>query len=258
MIRKSLYKATFIFASIGFLLFTILFALSYVNPLFVENTAKSVIQYRLESIAHEKIDMLSQNELVNRAQQLLGQYQIETAQIRLQLTEGIPAKVAAIIAEMRNLDCECRRITEEKIEQSMLFRIGTLTQMQRQLTEFMQGQYLRIAEHLKREFRIFTGSSSFAFFVLLIAALIQRKAGGQFLLPAGLLFLSTVISAYFYIFQQNWLHTILFSSYVGFAYLGYIGVVFALLCDIIFNQSRIINVILNVLGNILSGLSALC
>ena len=58
-------------------------------------------------------------------------------------------------------------------------------------------------------------------------------------LPAILLFLSSIISSYFYLFQQNWFFTIIYNSYVGWAYLAYLGVVFAFLSDIAFNHGRV-------------------
>ena len=79
----------------------------------------------------------------------------------------------------------------------------------------------------------------------------------RFLVPAEgsawMLLAAASITAYLYLFNQNWLHTLLFSDYVGLAYLGYLGAAFALLSDIIFNRARItteiLNFILNALGS---------
>jgi hypothetical protein len=50
---------------------------------------------------------------------------------------------------------------------------------------------------------------------------------------------ATLICAYFYVFEQNWLLTIIYGDYLGFAYLAYLGVVFLFLCDIVLNRGRV-------------------
>lgn len=53
------------------------------------------------------------------------------------------------------------------------------------------------------------------------------------------------MSGYFYLFQQNWFFTIIYDDYVGFGYLTYVSVVFAFLCDVVFNQARVTTEIIN-------------
>ncbi|MFM2198747.1 MAG: hypothetical protein RLZZ505_2179 [Verrucomicrobiota bacterium] len=67
----------------------------------------------------------------------------------------------------------------------------------------------------------------------------------QLFVPGLLAATSAVVCSYFYIFEQNWLLTILFNDYLGFGYLAYLAVVFGLLCDIILNRARITTVIVN-------------
>lgn len=51
--------------------------------------------------------------------------------------------------------------------------------------------------------------------------------------------------SYFYIFEQDWFYTILYNDYTGFAYIGYLAVVFAFLCDVVFNRARVTTEIIN-------------
>ena len=250
MTASALRKFALVVSVLGGLLFFILFLASFASPAFVEQMAKEVICYRLESVTKEKIDSLNDSTLVNRAQILSRQYEDEIDQLRQQLEAKVPETVAAIMTQMRDLDCECRRNTEEWLRNAFKWRIGTLSMMTQQLNGFIQGKYMEVVAHLTKEFRIFTGSSAAAFLILLLVTLVKRKASIQLLFPVFLLLLSTVIVAYFYLFEQNWLHTILFSSYVGWSYLVYIGVIFAFLCDIVFNRARVTNVICRILGKI--------
>lgn len=97
-----------------------------------------------------------------------------------------------------------------------------------------------------REYRIFTGTNALAFLLLTVAVFIRRRAGVHFL-PVGLiLLLATGVTSYFYLFNQNWLHTIVFGDYVGFAYAAYLGFVFAALGDILLNRARVTTAVLDV------------
>ena len=41
-----------------------------------------------------------------------------------------------------------------------------------------------------------------------------------------------------YLLNQDWLHAVVYSDYVGFAYLGYLALASALLADVVFNRAR--------------------
>ena len=82
--------------------------------------------------------------------------------------------------------------------------------------------------------------------------LIRVEATAHLFLPGALLLLSTAICAYFYLFEQNWFYTILYNDYTGFAYLAHLLLVFAALCDIVFNRARVTTEIINALGNAFS------
>ena len=109
---------------------------------------------------------------------------------------------------------------------------------------------MEVAEKLTREFRIFTGSNALVFAVLALAAYTKRGAGVLLIPPALLLVIAAGIDGYLYIFSQNWLHTIVFSDYTGFAYVAYMGVVFAFLCDVAFNRGRMTVNLLKAMGNV--------
>ena len=70
-------------------------------------------------------------------------------------------------------------------------------------------------------------------------------------LPAALLVVATLICSYFYVFEQNWLLTIVYSDYLGFSYLLYLGVVFLFLCDVVFNKGRVTTEVANAISNVL-------
>ena len=74
----------------------------------------------------------------------------------------------------------------------------------------------------------------------------------QLVLPAFVLVGAVGITGGMYLFSQNWLHTIIFGQYIGFAYSLYLAAVALLLTDVAFNRARvttqIVNSALNLVG----------
>jgi hypothetical protein len=106
-----------------------------------------------------------------------------------------------------------------------------------------------VAAELKRDIRVFTASNAAVFILLLLVSFLKPQAITHLFLPGVLLAVSTLICSHFYVFEQDWLLTVIHSSYLGFAYLAWLGVVFLFLCDIVFNRARITTEILNAMFN---------
>ena len=73
-------------------------------------------------------------------------------------------------------------------------------------------------------------------------------AWGWSILPAFVLVGAVLLAGGLYLFNQDWLHTIVFGDYLGLGYAAYLALVAAMLADIAFNRARVINVLLNALG----------
>ena len=178
--------------------------------------------------------------------------QQEIENIKMQLKNQAHEQLAAVIAEMRDLDCECRKKDAQIYKEGFEFRLALLQVANEKLQNFMKAKYMEVATELKRDVMIFTGSNTFVFLFLLLISFLKPSAIAHLFLPGVLLVSATLVCSYFYIFEQNWLFTIIFNDYLGFAYLGYVGVVFLFLCDILFNRARvtteIINAVLNAIG----------
>jgi hypothetical protein len=104
-----------------------------------------------------------------------------------------------------------------------------------------------------RELRIFTASNAIAFALLVVIMLFRRAATLQLFLVAVVLVGAVGVTGGLYIFNQNWLHTIVFSDYVGMAYAVYLAGVSLLFADVVFNRARattrIVNLIFQSLGS---------
>ena len=228
-----------VFSAVGTVLFGAAFFASLLNAGYVEEIAKDIIRHQVEKKVHEKIDALDDKFLSTKAGALINKYAEEAGTARQQLKEKVPERISAVIAEMRNLDCECRKKIENRFRDGFESQIARAFKAQERLTSLIRTKYMEIAEKLTREFRIFTGTNALIFALLGIAAFFKRGAGLHLVLRALALVMAATAMGYHYLFNQDWLHTILFSDYVGFTYLLYLSIVFAFICDVLFNRARV-------------------
>ena len=237
---------------IGAILFGASLVASYVRLLFVESAAREIIRHEVEKRVGEKISSLGGGKLAELAAKIAQKNAIEIEAAKRRLQENLPKKIAAIIAEMGDPSCECRKWVERTIADNFESNILHLGSVNEHLASLIREKYRDVSQSLTREFRIFTGANALAFSLLAITAIFRRSAGVQLLLPTIVLLGASVIVGGFYLFGQNWLHTIIFGDYVGLWYFGYLATAVAFLADIVFNRAKlstkIINIVLSVIG----------
>jgi ABC-type multidrug transport system fused ATPase/permease subunit len=209
--------------AVGLAFFALAFLASIVSPGYVEQVAKNIIRYEVEKKVHEKVEAIDTHFLTKKAEVFAQAYTDDITRVRGQLAQQLPARIAEVVAQMRNLDCECRKKIETNIREGFEWRITRASAAQERLTTLIRSRYMETASQLTREFRIFTGTNAIVFALLLIAILFKRQAGLHLLPTAFVLLLAATVTAYLYLFNQNWLHTLVFSDFVGFAYIGYLG-----------------------------------
>lgn len=238
-----------LFGLIGIILFSSLFALTYSTPGFVERIGKEFIKNKIIEKTHEKVDLITAEKKDSKFGKLVGKLMKNNEEsinvYKEKIKNKTHEKLAAVIAEMSDISCECRKNYAKKLEKGYQFKLLSLQHANEKLVGFMKAKYMDIAIKLKTDFRIFTGVNALIFLFLLLASFLKPQAVKHLFLPSVLLFFSTVISSYFYLFEQNWFFTIIYNSYTGWAYLGYLTFVFSILSDIIFNKARITSKILN-------------
>lgn len=248
-------RVVFVIAAIGASGFGAAFLVSFFDPGFVERTAAQIIRHQVEKEVRQKIDALDGSFLMKKARELAGRQAEESRAIQQKLTERLPEKLAAEIAQLKKLDCECRRKIEKSIRGGFEWRIVSLAQAQERLQTLIRTKYMETAEKLVREFRIFTGTNAAVFLLLALVAYFRERADVH-LIPATIMLIGAAgLTAYLYLFNQNWLHTIIFNDYVGLAYIGYLGMAVALLADVLLNRARVTTKILNAIANLLGSMT---
>jgi hypothetical protein len=229
------------------------FALSFVNPLLVERAGEQLLRIEIERRVGARIDGLAGSWLTGVGQSLLRRTDADIERTRQAIRDDVPRKVAEVVANMLDADCECRRRLVELARRSEDGRLGSLVQVRERLGGLVESAYASVARDLMREFRIFTASNALAFALLGLVTLVRRGAALQLALPAVVLVGAVAITGGLYLFQQDWLHTIVFGEYVGLAYAGYLAGVALLLADVVFNRARattrMANLVLEAVGS---------
>jgi hypothetical protein len=222
----------------GALVFGAAWAASLAAPGWVEQLGRALVRQQVEQRVGEKIDALDTATLTRLAERLGGEQAQRAARAARQLREGLPAQVAAVTARMLQLDCACRQNIQRSLERGMLHVLTDARRLQQRVDGMIRAQYMDTAARLIGEFRIFTGANALVF-ALLAAAVFCRPRAGAHLLPAALvLLLAAGVTGGLYLFNQNWLHTVVFADYVGWAYLLYLALASALLGDVLLNRGR--------------------
>jgi hypothetical protein len=235
----------FCIAVFGSVIFGAAFISSFVKPILVERIAREIVRIEVEKEVGEKVDSLSNSRIVSFAQKVLNKTDEEIAENNRQLKAEIPQKVASVIADMLNADCECRKRIVNNAEQNVMDELSSLTQVRAHLKEYIELSYKHVATSLLREFRIFTGANTLVFVALGLVTVRRHQASVQLLLPAFVLIGAATLTGGLYLFGQNWLHTIVFNEYVGLGYFAYLAIALVLLWDVAFNRARVSTQIIN-------------
>jgi hypothetical protein len=226
----------------GTAIFATVFAFTYSVPGWVETFASDFIESEVTKEIDSRIDSFEvaagDSAVSQLAAALYQQNQREIERLKEALKVGVHEKTATVLAQIRDLDCECRDKYAQLLKSGFQFDIALLQAANDRIVEFIQATYMEIV-------RVFTGVNASVFLLLLLVSFLKPQAIAQLFVPGVLLTLATVVSAYLYVFEQNWLLTIIYGDYVGLMYLAYLGMVFLALCDVVLNRARVTTKIAN-------------
>ena len=239
---------------IGLILFGSVFALTYGVPKQVEESAKGFIKSQIEKEVREKAAVVTDSSLAQKAKSLADKLGYQESQLKKDIENDLPGKIASIMASMCGYDCEKKKQLAAEIKGGYLTKIKNLKVAQVNLSDLVKGKYVEIVSNLKMDLRIFTMSNAAMFLLLLLISIMKPQAIKQLYVPGMLLFVTTLISTSIYVFGQDWFYTIIYNDYMGLAYLVYIGMIFAFLLDIAINKCRVTSIILDMLGSVFSGI----
>ena len=120
----------------------------------------------------------------------------------------------------------------------------------------METAYAEVTRGLIREVRIFSSANALVFLALGAIATFWAGAGRQLLVPATILLGAALLVGCTYVFNQDWLQTVLLADYVGLWYFSYLLIAIGFMLDVVFNRARastlLIIFVLSVVGAMFS------
>jgi hypothetical protein len=233
----------------GALLFGSLLVLSLASPITIEHWARAAIEQEVEARVGDELHALSQTSLVRRAQALIKKHEQESVFDRT-LAIAFHGEIERVVTRMQDPDCECRKRLLKLIEDGLDSNIKWLGSLDARLTMLIESKYAQVSQALIREVRIFSAANALVFLLLGLVAFVRKDAKRQLLAPTFVLLCSACVVGYLYLFQQDWLATVLLGDYVGMWYFGYLGIVMAFLADIVFNRGRVTATLIGSLGGV--------
>ncbi|ALN82964.1 hypothetical protein [Lysobacter antibioticus] len=221
---------------------------SFVQPTAIESLARDLIRVEVEQRVGETLHTLDDSTVSRIATRMSERSRARIAQIGQQLQAGLPRRVAEIAAQMRDPDCACRDRIEAGATAALQMQRERLLDSDTRLTRAIRAKYMQVADALIREFRIFSAANLLVFGLLGVVTLTRPRAGLHLLLPTLVVLGAAAITACFYLFQQDWLRTVVFGDYVGLTYFVYLGLAGVWLSDISFNHARLTTATINGAG----------
>ena len=231
-----------ILGGVGTLLFASLFVFTFWRPTWVEQAAKDFITAQVEERVGVHVTAMARAQggaLAQAAGELYRRNAARLDELEDSLRTKLLARIAAAIEEVRDPACACRARAALVEYGGRLAEKAALETANARLTDFVQGQYLRVVGELTRDLRIFTATNAIACLLLLFLSFARPRAIDHLVFPGVLLAVAVIVSSYCYVFAQNWFFTLVYSDYFGFAYLGFLAFVFGLLLDIFINGGRV-------------------
>ncbi len=237
----------------GFLLFGALLFLTYNIPNGVEKAGQGFIRYQVEKEVEKKLGSLASGGFAEKARFLAGKYQQDIDSTLQNLQQGLPEKIATVIAKLCGWDCEKKKQFSQSIEEGFRDKIKSLTGAKDVLTGLIRGKYLEVVTNLTRDVRIFLASNAFLFGFVALVSYMKPQSFRHLILTLTLLLLAAFICSVLYLFGQNWFFTLIYNDYMGWAYLVYVCLIFGFFLDILLNRARattrILNGIVDIVGN---------
>jgi len=220
-----------IISFVCFILFTGLLSTSYIQQDNLEASAIHFVKQQIETEIKATYQSHTTSTFKDKAQLL--SHQLNQTQQKLEIDlDNLPEKISKIVSSMCGYNHVLKRPISEEMTQSLKQKIYRLKSAQDRLKDIVEGKYIEIFGKLLLDIRIFCASNASIFFLIFFISLVTSKNTKFLILPSILLFISTTLASAIYLFGQNWFYTIVYNSYMGFGYLGYIGFIFMQIMDI--------------------------
>jgi len=234
----------------GIVLFVALFVTSYAKQDQLELAAQGFIQYQIKTELTARYPALVEADIPDHLKKLQDKFSDEANRTKTMMDAKVDQMIADAISNLCGDNCTSKKDRRESFRNLFENKFERTSAASKNMTVFIEGKYMQVLTDLRRDFRVFSSVNIVAFATVFLALLLKYRARTHLIVPSALLILSALIAIYFYLFQQNWLFTILHGNYWGYAYAIYMVIIYGFLLDIIINRGRVTTSLLNGLGGI--------
>ncbi len=250
--------ANIVLTALGTAAFIAFFLYVVVAPKDFDQRTRSFAITKVKAKVDEQFSKAAQSKTANKATEVAGIFseslegKIQT--LRDSLDTGATDFVADVLAAACKLDCERRDEVAKAVTE---FYEATITRhglALNRMKSLIKGEYDTIMGKLRNDLKIFSGSSFIALLSAFLLSIFRANAAAHLLPFSIALSTATLIAVIWYVFGQDWVMTIIYSSYWGWAYPAVLSVIAVFLVDIAVNKARITTAVLNGIGNVLGGM----
>lgn len=226
---------------LGCLLFGCVFLLTFLSPEVIDRSARGFVVQQIEKELLKVKGLEQVGRVAEKVSWLRERYAAKIPSRPEQLEGGVRQKVVEILNTVCDVECHKKsgksltRLANQAIEE----RLTKFTDASQRLSEFVKEKYYALIAELLRDLRIFSAINTLVFFLVALLLSSRSRLARPLAVPAMLLFVATLVCIGAYLFGQNWFYALFYSSYVGWGYAGYIGIVFLFLVDIVFNDAEV-------------------
>ena len=237
----------------GALVFAALWAYIQFVPEDFDQRTRNFAIAKIESNVDEGISSIAQSSTADRVSELAGRFsdnlQSKVDEYRFSLDQGIDVVIADILAAACRLDCERREQARQAVEDAFESAIARYGFAIDRVEALVVGEYDEVMSELRSDLSIFTGSNGIALLFAFLLSVFRGQAAKHLLPIALTLTGATLLMVYWYIFGQDWIMTVIFSDYWGWAYSWVLAILCGLMIDIAANKARITSFVFNGIGN---------
>lgn len=254
---NTIRRVNLVLSAVGAAVFAALFLYIAVAPKDFDQRTRDFAIAKVKDKVDGELSGAARSETADSISDFAGVFserlQTQIEEMRAGLDAGAAGFIADVLAAACKLDCERRAQAEIAVTafyEATIARYGVHLERMQNLIE---GEYDAIMSDLRADLKIFTASSFAALAFALLLSIFRGPAAAHLLPFSFALSGSTVLATLWYALGQDWVMTIIFSNYWGWAYPSVLAVIAFFLCDIAANKARITSFVLNGIGNAFGG-----
>jgi hypothetical protein len=239
-------------AALGSAAFALFFLIALVAPGSMETRARNFVVQRVTAEIGEG---LSASDIPAELSALSERLAARADSMHNLLRTGFSQRLAGALSSICVYDCNSTDDLDSMITTAFDEEAGSLGRAAITAASFARNRYAETVRALVRDIRIFSGVNTVLFALVFVASIRATATPRQVRWVLWLLLAATLVTAICYVFVQDWFHTLLFARFIGFGYLAWVILVFAVLLDWTLNKGRVTAAIVHAAGAALSPVS---